>query len=86
MTGNVEGPVGSRSRATTVAAILEPGSYRRKQREFEQKVAKEAKIWADNLGGRKFAPESSFKEMRTKTRAGPSSRPAVSEAVLSAGG
>jgi hypothetical protein len=28
---------------------------RREQREFEQKAAKEAKIWADNMGGRKFA-------------------------------
>jgi hypothetical protein len=33
---------------------------RRKQREFEQKVAKEAKIWAINMGGRKFAPKWSF--------------------------
>jgi hypothetical protein len=34
---------------------------KREQREFEQKAAKEAKIWVENMGGPKSAPVAGFR-------------------------
>ena len=56
-------------------AWVDLGFDRRKRREFEQKVAKEAKVWVGNCAGPEFILESRFQERGE--RVGPEGRSRV---------